>query len=334
MSNRPPSSPRSFGLCRRVIVDPATVSPGQAGSCGLVHPRISRSVLVLSMVAGMSCRPTAPGTVQSGGALAIVGPGVISTDAPEFAVTLAPDGSELYFNRATPDRSRLTIMVSYRQGNGWSAPAVAPFSGLYRDVDPFLSADGRRLYFSSDRPRPTSSVLSFSTWYVDRVAGGWSAPIDPGPPLNSDSSDVFVTVARSGDLVFGSTRDGPAGIYLSRFVAGRWETPRAVVVPSALAPGNPLISPSGRHLVFAQRVPGQNADLFVSCRRGDQWSAPIALSGLVNSSRSDFAPALDAAEATFFFTSERPGISGVVADSVRPPGDLYQVAWASVAPAC
>ena len=40
---------------------------------------------------------------QDGSVPEIVGPGVISTDAPEFATTLSPDGREIYFNRASAD---------------------------------------------------------------------------------------------------------------------------------------------------------------------------------------------------------------------------------------
>ena len=80
--------------------------------------------------------------------------GIVSTEAPEFAVTFTPDGREGFFNRASADRQRLAIMITTRTPAGaWSAPVVAAFSGTFRDIDPFVTPDGRRLYFSSDRPR-------------------------------------------------------------------------------------------------------------------------------------------------------------------------------------
>ncbi|MBL8958467.1 MAG: PD40 domain-containing protein, partial [Gemmatimonadetes bacterium] len=157
----------------------------------------------------------------------LVGRGVISTVAPEFATSVTADGRELFFNRASADRSVLTLMVSTRDPGGeWTAARTLPFSGSARDVDPFLSPDGRRLYFSSDRPRAGRSVASFSTWYVERTATGWSTPVDPGAPLNSDSTDIFVSMSRDGELVFSSTRDGVRRIYTTREANGAWVVPR------------------------------------------------------------------------------------------------------------
>jgi WD40-like Beta Propeller Repeat len=134
-------------------------------------------------------------------------PGVVSTDAPEFAAAFTPDGSEVYFNRASPDRATLTIMTSRRSAAGtWSAPVVASFSGTFRDVDPFVAVDGQRLYFTSDRPRSPGGARTYATWFVERTTSGWGQPVDPGAPLNSTAGDVFFTMARDGTAVFTSSR--------------------------------------------------------------------------------------------------------------------------------
>jgi len=264
---------------------------------------------------------------------AIFAPGVISSPLPEFSITFTPDGRTLYFNRASADRSLLTIMTSALSGEKWSEPVVAPFSGRYRDVDPFVTPDGTRLYFSSDRPRPASSVRLLSTWYMDRTPNGWSEPIHPGPPLNSDSVDVFVSVARDGTMLFSSRRDGALQTYTSRYANGSWEQPRPVRFGSVQDAGNPLISPSGRFAIFVQGQ-GQHGDLFVSCRTGSGWAEPRPLAASVNSAYADFAPALDPRETTLYFTSERPGIVGALPDSVRPPGDIYRIGLAAAGVGC
>jgi hypothetical protein len=39
-----------------------------------------------------------------------------------------------------------------RKENGkWSEPEVAPFSGTYRDLEATFTADGKTIFFSSDR---------------------------------------------------------------------------------------------------------------------------------------------------------------------------------------
>jgi hypothetical protein len=263
---------------------------------------------------------------MAGSSLEIVGRAIISTDAPEFATTLTPDGGEIYFNRASADRNRLTIMTARRAADGtWSVPAVAPFSGTHRDVDPFVAPDGRRLYFSSDRPRAGGGEARFATWYVDRIGGGWSAPVDPGPPLNSIDGDVFVSIARDGLLLFTSSRLGASRVFSSRQVDGRWQTPAPVTFGSVAEVGNPAIAPSGRFVVLVRAPDGGSPDLFVSCRTADGWGEPREVSG-VNSPFADFAPFIDAGEQALYFTSERPGVAAPAEKGVRPPGDLYRIA--------
>lgn len=250
-------------------------------------------------------------------------PGVVSTAAPEFAIALAPNGREVYFNRASAARDTLTIMMVRRVGSTWSTATVAPFSGQYRDVDPFIAAGGRRLYFSSNRPRPGEAGRSFNTWYVDRQGEGWSPPQPLDGPLNTDSTEVFVSVATDGSMMFSSNRDGTSKIYWAR---GKGPNRRVepVVLADVRGAGNPMISPDGQLLVLVADGPNGQGDLFFSCRRGDAWSRPTALTTL-NSRYLEFAPGWDPAGRQLYFTSERPGVVGAVADSVRPPGDIYAV---------
>lgn len=283
-----------------------------------------RAAILALILAG--CHPSQPVPVPAATGFGMIGPGVISTMMPEFALTLSADGNEMYFNRASADRSELSIMVSRRVAGQWTAPEVAPFSDAGRNVDPFIEPGGERLYFSSTRPRDGSSKATFSTWYVERTPSGWGEPVDPGAPLNSDSSDIFVSVSRSGDLYFSSARGGPMAIYTSSSRDGRWSVPLRVDLGSvATGAGNPMISPDGKVLLVTMRRPGSDADIMYSCRTASGWSEPRALPAPVNSTRADFAPSIDMSGRMLYFTSERPGLMGAQPDSVRPPGDLYGI---------
>jgi len=260
--------------------------------------------------------------------------GSISTELPEFAITFSPDGNEAYFNQTPPDRSELIIYRSIRSTSGWSAPAVASFSGEFRDVDPFITPDGNRLYFSSNRPRDQTSIDSLSTWYVQRTANGWSEPIDPGSPMNSDASDVFVSTSRDGRVLFSSRRDETGRIYETHEVDGKWEAPVALKFGSVEEAGNPLIAPAGDFVILVMRQADNGADLFFSCHGEAGWQEPIPLTGGVNSTFADFAPAINGKTESLLFTSERPGIVGPQPESVRPPGDIYEVALAETGIDC
>lgn len=271
-----------------------------------------RTILAVVAVAGLAGHQDRP---------SIFAAGSVSTEAPEFAVTFSPDGREAFFNRTSADRRTMVIMTSRRTDGRWSDPIPAPFSGASLDIDPFLAPDGTRLYFSSNRPRASGKPGDFNTWYVERTAGGWSAPVDPGPPLNSDSSEVFVSLAKDGTIVFTSNRSGVARVYLARRTSTGWTAPEAIAFGALSGWSNPMIDPDGRFVVLVAAGPDDRADLHLSCRRGTEWGDPIRLPN-VNSRWADFAPAFGPS-GRLYFTSERPGLIGAVADSVRPPGDIY-----------
>ncbi len=266
-------------------------------------------------------------TLQS--APALFAPGVLSTADPEFAASLSPDGASFFFNRASADRSRLSILVSGFRNGEWGPPETAPFSGTHRDVDPFVSPDGERLYFSSSRPTgPGDETPDFNSWFVEREGGGWSEPVVLPEPLNTASHETFVSADREGTLYFGSDRDGTQRIWRSRRIDGDYETPQVVSFAMNLESGgsNPWISSSGKLLIFvAGRSGGQDADLYTACLEESGWSPGRSLGPVVNSDYADFAPSLTPDGRHLLFTSERPGVVRSVAEGERPPGDLYRL---------
>src|SRR3954454_89185 len=79
-------------------------------------------------------------------------PGIVSTpDSGEAFGTLTPDGREFYFTRHH-NFARHHIMVTRLVQGQWTRPELVPISGVYNDREPRLSPDGKRLYFSSNRP--------------------------------------------------------------------------------------------------------------------------------------------------------------------------------------
>jgi Tol biopolymer transport system component len=255
-------------------------------------------------------------------------PSVISTAAPEFAISFSPDGQEVYFNRATEDRSSFPIYVSHRAGGKWSAAEPVPFAAAGRNPDPFVTPNGQRIYFASTRPKQEGDTSTdMDIWYVERRGTRWSNPINPGAPVNSPGQDVFASATADGTLYFGSDRDGKGAIYrATRSGAGFRSAERLPDVINADGAGNPAISKDGRWLFFAGARPDTlgASDVYVSEWNGRDWSRPSNLGPAVNSQYSEFAPALSPDGKRLFFTSERPGIVPARAGT-RPPGDIYSI---------
>ncbi len=263
----------------------------------------------------------------------ILGAGTVSTEAPEFAVSVDAGGEELYFNRASADRSELVILSSRHQDGAWSDAEAVPFStGVYRDVDPFVTADGSRLYFSSNRPAAGETEPGdFDIWLVERTAGGgWGEPVGLGAPVNSAATEIYSTLTKNGNLYFGSDRDGEYGLYRSEFVDGAFVEPERLVFGDGDAwsdVSNPAIAPDESFLIFsAERDDGLGgSDLYLSFQQEAGWSPPLRLDAPVSSAFADFAPTISWDGRFLYWTSERPGIVGTVAATERPPGDLYRI---------
>src|SRR5262245_102732 len=187
---------------------------------------------------------------------AVFGAGVVSTGEYESHPAFTPDGRTLYFVRSTPQFTDWTIYVTHHADGRWSPPKVAPFSGKHRDADPFITADGKQLYFISDRPVDGKPKKDMDIWVMDRTEGGdWGEPRNLGAPVNTSASEWFPTVAASGTLYFGSGRPGGHGktdLYRARRAGGKFAEPENLgpSVNSAADEFEGCVAPDESFLVF------------------------------------------------------------------------------------
>ncbi|MFO8022218.1 MAG: hypothetical protein R6U65_07115, partial [Perlabentimonas sp.] len=109
----------------------------------------------------------------------IFAPNLVSTHMAERDAALSPSGDEFYYTISSYIHQ--VIVFTKKSANGWTEPQVAPFSGIYSDLEPHFSTDGNRLYFASNRPLVEGGeTKDFDIWYVDRKDKGWSDPINIG----------------------------------------------------------------------------------------------------------------------------------------------------------
>ncbi len=303
----------------------------------------------VAVLAGCGRHPPAPASPPYASAAVLAtprlfAPGVVSTAAPEFGLTFEPDGRTAYFNRASDDREQLTIWVARWTGATWTAE-IAPFSGRDRDFDPFVTPDGRRLYFSSERPRPGRAEPARGPgdarpdphlWYVTRVGATWSEPTPVDGPVG-DLPTNFVSATRDGTLYFGTWSHDVASLYRAAPRGASFAAPERIELGGdpTLVRGNPLIAPDGSFLLIYGRPADRSAepDLYVTRPVvGGGWTTPTRLPPVVNSVHTEFAPAFSPDGRYLFFTSERPGIvTERPAGSNRVPGDIYQIELSAAA---
>jgi outer membrane protein OmpA-like peptidoglycan-associated protein len=66
---------------------------------------------------------------------------------------------------------------------------------------PSVSADGRKLYFASDRPGGEGGV---DIWVCQNLGNQWGAPENLGPKVNTPADEMYPHIAANGTLYFAS----------------------------------------------------------------------------------------------------------------------------------
>lgn len=273
-------------------------------------------------------------TSEAAAAADVFAPGVVSDGREQWRITFTPDGRTAYFassDRFFPFSRQATIYVSHLSRTGWSAPEVAPFSGVYSDIDPFLSPDGGRLYFSSIRPVDGRVRGDVDLWMVEREAHGWGEPVHLGPEVNSPADELYPSASADGTLYFASGPFFPQpGRHFDIFRARRSGDgfhPREALgggVNTAPSGGglqdawefNPEVSVDGHTLVFTSLRPEGYGlgDLYVSNLRDGEWTPARNLGPSVNTAADEYHPTLSRDRRELFFV-RRIG-----------QGDFYRIA--------
>jgi Tol biopolymer transport system component len=162
--------------------------------------------------------------------------------------------------RADPRFENYRLYWSRCEASGWRPPVEVPFAAApgVLEADPFVTPDGRRLYFVSSREKSDRDDLDI--WMVARApSGSWGTPERLPSPINSESPELLPRLTSDGRLFFGSTRPGGHGqgdIYVATTSAdGTWHVDNVgPPVSTAAYEYEAEISPDGRHLaVVADR---------------------------------------------------------------------------------
>lgn len=235
---------------------------------------------------------------------------------------LTMSATEAYFTVQSPLGEVSVIMVSHKRRNSWRKPSIASFSGQYADLEPFLSPDGNKLYFASNRPNPTDTThaVNYDLWMVsrDNLKSDWSTPVNLGPTVNTEHNEFYPAVAASGNLYFTSDRPNSIGkddLYVSTW-QGKDFGPPVGLAESINTEGyefNAFIAPDESYLIFSgyNRKDGHgSADLYISTRKeNNTWTPAINLGPEVNSKSMDYCPWVNVSTHTLYFTSRRSNVT-------------------------
>jgi len=199
-------------------------------------------------------------------------------------IRFSPDGKAAYWKPVWNPRA--PIFEARLVDGRWTAPAVVDFSAPNQGDDvPFLTPDGRTIFFISQRP-VDGEARRERIWTVTRAASVWSEPRLLTGVINT-LPDIHwqLSTDRHGNLYFGVSRRGREGeIYCARFQDGRFLAPEKLgpeINEAGVYNYSPFVYPDGNTLLFTR---GQKpARLFAAFRRTDgSWTAAVELNGLMH----------------------------------------------------
>jgi len=229
---------------------------------------ITWCIILSSFAQGTQPLAMGQNVIDTGARPVVFAPGVVSSPFEDGAATFAPDGNTVYFYQGT---LYMTLCFSNKVNGKWTRPKVVPFSGQYSDWDPFLSPDGKRLFFVSSRPLdgPAGGKPKKKThlWYADRLSGdAWSTPHLLDAPFNTDSLNNFApSVSSSGTLCFCSRgRNGHSGMgsYCAKWLGDHYDAPELLVFNGNDETQDPFIAPDERYIIFVSEN-----QLYISFRK-------------------------------------------------------------------
>jgi hypothetical protein len=205
-------------------------------------------------------------------------PAVSTATADEFGPTLTEDGLVIVYTTGTnmTAPTRLWMAVRAAASDPWPSGKPIPelVTAIYYDYEGWLSADGLRLIFATDRPGSLGGFDLAETTRPDRQSA-FAAP-HLLTEVSSTSNDEGPTLSRDGlELFFVSSRPGGPGL-TDVYRATRtsidqpFDAPQLVPeLSSAMGEYYVRLTPDGTTMYFnydTLAAGGANADLWIATR--------------------------------------------------------------------
>lgn len=233
---------------------------------------------------------------------------------------ISAENNEAYFTIQSPNQE-ISQIVCVKNGN-WQKPELVSFCDEYSYLEPFLSYDGKKLYFASNRPKNDSvkTKNDYDIWFVERddPKTKWSKPINLGNNVNSENDEFYPTLSVNNNLYF--TMDSKSGlgkddIYYCVYDSKEYSKP-TILNSNINSEGyefNAFISTDETFLIYTKYNAKDglgSGDLYVS-KKDDkgEWTIGKNLGNNINSKYMEYCPFYDEKTQTLYFTSRRSSLN-------------------------
>lgn len=238
----------------------------------------------------------------------VFAPDFISTKNLEHSSpTFSPDGKEVYWSviRVVKDTVFQDIMVTEWNGNQWTKPRIASFSGNYYEGGPSFSADGNKMYIYNDKfVPPGGNANDIKICCLSKVANKWTNRT----VIAKGFSPSFT---RKGTVYY----NGESGISRKIFKNEKYleeEILNDKINLKGYKNWTPFVAPDESYLIFSRfNNNGDYGNLFISFRDTltFEWSEPIHMGNQLNTWAQERFPSVSADGKYLFFTRSTPNHS-------------------------
>ena len=251
---------------------------------------------------------TPPGMIPE-----LFAPGLLSVGGDEANITFTPDGMECCYTLWTPGWysespfQQKFIFYSRMENGRWTEPKELPFNPDRKEMYPFFSPDGKRMYFASWRSG-TGRMM-----FVEKSNGEWCEPKEISLQISQ-----FISVASNRNLYFTAQDkdiEGPYNyfIYKSCYKTGKYLCPEKL--SNAINDEGcfrPYIAPDESYIIFDREKSDNNIgnedeeDLYISFRdKNGEWLKAKNMGNGINTEYRDKRAFVSFDGKYLFFASSR-----------------------------
>lgn len=258
----------------------------------------------------------------------IFSPGIVSAQEhfEHSMLAFSPDHSEVFWSTDFTEFGFYDIVTMKKESNGWSAPRLASFSEKHHAGSPVFSHDGKKLFFSSARPRHGEEGNSDTNiWVVEKMGKEWSEPKLLDDIINSSQGESVQSISGQGTLYF---RRGME-MFRSEQKDGMFLAPEKLEFQ--LSPGARVfalfIAPDESYMIlesFGGEGGYGGADLYIRYKMKDgSWSDPINLGPKINTGATERFPSVTPDGKYLFFLRVSDGsdffwVSAKIIENLKP----------------
>ncbi|WP_462248002.1 OmpA family protein [Ekhidna sp.] len=160
----------------------------------------------------------------------------INSSLNEGACSVSADGRTMIFTSCDGRNSigSCDLYISKKSGNSWSKPKNLGkrVNSIYWESQPSLSADGKTLYFASNR---TGGFGGRDIWVSYDVEGQWSTPQNLGSKINTPKDETTPFIHPNGVSLYISANGFPGmggyDLYVTNKEDSVWTKPKNLGYP-------------------------------------------------------------------------------------------------------